>query len=54
MRDMCLHLDRLDGILIEMVVEAREPSIACCSGCNRFRSGYNFGTLAAFYVYGST
>jgi hypothetical protein len=28
MRDMCLNLDRLDGILIEMVVEAREPSIA--------------------------
>ena len=28
MRDMCLNLDRLDGILIEMVVEEREPSIA--------------------------
>ena len=26
MRDMCLNLDRLDGILIEMVVE--EPGIA--------------------------
>ncbi len=25
MRDMCLNLDRLDGILIEMVVEEREP-----------------------------
>ena len=28
MRDMCLNLDRLDGILIEMVVEGREPGIA--------------------------
>jgi len=28
MRDMCLNLDRLDGILIEMVVEEREPGIA--------------------------
>jgi hypothetical protein len=28
MRGMCLNLDRLDGILIEMVVEKREPSIA--------------------------
>ena len=25
MRDMCLNLDRLDGILIEMVVEEYEP-----------------------------
>ena len=28
MRDMCLNLDRLDGILIEMVVEECEPGIA--------------------------
>jgi hypothetical protein len=28
MRDMCLNLDRLDGILIGMVVEEREPGIA--------------------------
>jgi hypothetical protein len=28
MRDMCLNLDRLDGILIEMVGEEREPGIA--------------------------
>jgi hypothetical protein len=28
MRDMCLNLDRLDGILIERVVEEREPAIA--------------------------
>ena len=28
MRDMCLNLDRLDGILIEMVVEERGPGIA--------------------------
>jgi hypothetical protein len=25
MRDMCLNPDRLDGILIEMFVEEREP-----------------------------
>jgi hypothetical protein len=25
--DICLNLDRLDGILIEMVVEEREPGI---------------------------
>jgi hypothetical protein len=25
---MCLNLDRLDGILIEMVVEEHEPRIA--------------------------
>ena len=28
MMDMCLNLDRSDGILIEMVVEEREPGIA--------------------------
>ena len=28
MRDICLNLDRLDGILIEMVVEEREPGVA--------------------------
>ena len=28
MRDMCLNLDLLDGILIEMVVEEREPGMA--------------------------
>jgi hypothetical protein len=28
MRDICLNLDRLDGILIEIVVEEREPGIA--------------------------
>jgi hypothetical protein len=28
MRDTCLNLDRLDGILIEMVVEERELGIA--------------------------
>jgi hypothetical protein len=28
MRDMCLNLDRLNGILVEMVVEEREPGIA--------------------------
>jgi hypothetical protein len=28
MMDMCLNFDRLDGILIEMVVEEREPGIA--------------------------
>jgi hypothetical protein len=28
MRDMCLNLDRLDGIHIEMGVEEREPGIA--------------------------
>jgi hypothetical protein len=28
MRDICLNLDRLDGILIEMVVDQREPGIA--------------------------
>ena len=28
MRDICLNLDRLDGILIEMVVDEREPGIA--------------------------
>ena len=28
MMDMCLNLDRSDGILIEMVVEEREPCIA--------------------------
>jgi hypothetical protein len=28
MRDICLNLDRLDGILIEMVVEEREPGLA--------------------------
>ena len=27
MRDMCLNLYRMDGILIEMVVEEREPGI---------------------------
>jgi len=29
MRDMCLNLYRMDGILIEMVVEEREPGILC-------------------------
>jgi hypothetical protein len=28
MRDMCLNLDRLDGMLIEMGVEEREPGKA--------------------------
>jgi len=28
MRDIWLNLDRLNGILIEMVVEKREPDIA--------------------------
>ena len=28
MMNMCLNLDRSDGILIEMVVEEREPCIA--------------------------
>jgi len=28
MRDMCLNLDRLNGILVEMVVEEREPGMA--------------------------
>ena len=28
MTDMCLNLDRLDRILIEMVVEEREPGMA--------------------------
>jgi hypothetical protein len=28
MRDMCLNLDRRDGVRIGMVVEEREPGIA--------------------------
>jgi hypothetical protein len=50
MRDKCLNLDRLDGILIEMVVEERQPSTALVVIAIDLDRGTTLAHSAAFYV----
>jgi hypothetical protein len=48
MRDMCLNLDCLDGILIEMVVEEREPGVAVVVVASDLDRGTILAHSAAF------